>query len=349
MTELTKTILSSQKKPFETVVKNNLHFWLRNFSWQHEPNVTALITEKENLIRAIRAGLRYKSTYSMAVHLLFVSTDTMLQIGIRRPWVQLTQTALKNCPQHDEYTRGRLLLCQAKQMLLAERFVHVEKLLTEVAESARKNCDADLQWEVSYYHGISCVRTGKYDIANQCVDAVAELLKYCTLLNTDLCQGRIAMLGGEIAIATDNWDKAEFWLNIAVNHLKEEGATHATALALDMLGQCHLQKGDLKVALSLWDDAMELIPKGFDFQTRSKLIIKSAELHLQTGKIGIAEQRLQLLDFNRMRLSGSLDIHLEAVLLLSEIAQQKGEHEQAALIRENAQILQKELESQTTS
>lgn len=47
-----------------------------------------------------------------------------------------------------------------------------------------------------------------------------------------------------------------------------------------------------------------------------------------------------------MRLTGSLDIHLEAGLLLSEIAQKKGEHEQVALIRDNAHILQKELDKQ---
>ena len=104
MTELAKNQTLKQEATFETVVKNNLHFWLRHFPRQQNPNVENLITEKENLIKAIRAGLRYKSTYNMAVHLLFVSTDTMLQIDVRRPWIQLTQTALKHCPSQDEYT-----------------------------------------------------------------------------------------------------------------------------------------------------------------------------------------------------------------------------------------------------
>ena len=347
MTELANTKIPEQGFTFETVVKNNLHFWLRNFTWQQYPNVETLIIEKENLIKAIRAGLRYKSTYNMAVHLLFVSTDTMLQIDVRRPWVQLTQTALKHCPIEDEYTRGRLLLCQAKQMLLAGRHSDVEDLLTEAAESAKINCDVDLQWEVSYYHGVSCVRTGRYEIANRCVDAVADLLKWCTLLNPDMCQGRIAMLGGEIAIATHNWDKGEFWLNIAVDHLKKEGAKHPTALALGMLGECYVHKNNIAEAISVWEEAIQLIPKGFDFRTRSALIVKLAQQQLQEQNIDIAEQQLQLIDFNSLRLAGYVDTHLQAVLLLSEIAQRKGEHEQAALILENAKILQKEIESKT--
>ena len=49
MTELANTKIPEQGFTFETVVKNNLHFWLRNFTWQQYPNVETLIIEKENL------------------------------------------------------------------------------------------------------------------------------------------------------------------------------------------------------------------------------------------------------------------------------------------------------------
>lgn len=60
-----------------------------------------------------------------------------------------------------------------------------------------------------------------------------------------------------------------------------------------------MEKGDSTEALGLWDEAIELILKGFNFQTRSKSIGKSAQLHLQAENIDVAEHLLQLLDFNR--------------------------------------------------
>ncbi len=344
-----KTQSKSKKKvaPFETVVKNNLGYWLRRFPWDKMPDVAELSLEKENIIKAIEAGLRFKSTYNLATHFLFTATDMMLHVGSNHAWNNLIQLAVdKRLPESD-FVRGRLNLCKAKSMMQDEQYVPLKAMLEKMAELAESKQDIDLLWEIKFMRGLVECHFQNYDKATECVNDVSDLLMNFTLLNPDLCKGKIATLGGELGIAVQDWEKAAYFLHTSIHHLELSGSEYAQAIALELFGRYYEHQGELDEALLMWEKAVKLIPEGFSFEIRSELEINIARLYLAKGKHERAKQILEELDYSMMRNLGCLPLYLTAILLLSDIARIQGDHKQAELILETAELLKAEI-AQTT-
>ncbi len=332
--------------PFELVVKNNLGYWLRRFPWDKMPDVAELSVEKENIIKAIEAGLRFKSTYNLATHFLFIATDMMLHVGSNHAWNNLIQLAVdKRLPESD-FVRGRLNLCKAKSMMQDEQYVPLKVMLEKMTDLAESKQDIDLLWEIKFMQGLVECHFQNYDKATECVNDVSQLLNNFTLLNPDLCKGKIATLGGELGIAVQDWEKAAYFLHTSIHHLEKSGSEYAQAIALELFGRYYEHQNDLDHALEMWEKAVELIPNGFSFENRSDLQINIARLYLAKGDSQRAKKILEELDYGMMRILGCLPLHLKAISLLSEIVREQGDLKQSELILENAENLIAEIAHQ---
>lgn len=338
------SVVEVQNAPsFKTVVKNNLIFWMRRFDWESIPQVSDLNLEKENIFKAIQAGLRFKSTYSLAVHLLFMSTDTMLQVGSRRPWLLLIKKGLDLCPPESHFLKSRLFLCQAKQMLFDEKYEELELLLGQLLQEISVEQDVDLLWEVIYLRGLVACRLNNFDYGQEAIDEIAKILKTYTLLRPHLCKGKIAMLGGEIAIAQQDWKNANYCLGNSLHHFKKCQDSYFLAVTLDLYGQYYESQKSYNDALIAWQESFDLVPEGFSIELRSRLQTNIARVYLRLGELEKAQYNLENLNYGMMRMLGCQHIHLEAILLLSEVLRLRGATEQAQLMLESVDSLRDEL------
>lgn len=330
--------------PFETIVQNNLYYWLRNVSWSQAIDIPKLISERENIAKAIKKGVAQNKTFDLAVHLLCVSADVMMQIGGGRQWNLIAkQAANQSFAQKNDYTKGHLLLCQAKFLFTQERYEEALEHLCDSTPIAKVNQDVDLLWQIHYYEGLNCIRTAKLEQAEQSIQDIRDLLQHFTLLNAALCQGYLGLLGAELAIQKLDWDMVSYCLKDGIRHLTKSGAEHNLSKAYLLMGQYHFLQQSPKEALQAWLRALKLLPVGFDFANRSYLIVKCAALQLDAGAIKEAAQLLQQVDFSMLRLLEHHHIHLDAVLTYGRLVEAQGNTKQAQLIFDDAKVLQNEI------
>ncbi|MEM8856883.1 MAG: hypothetical protein AAGD96_01095 [Chloroflexota bacterium] len=331
---------------FEILIQNNLYFWLRHVSWNQQVNVVELIAERENIAKAIKKGIAHNKTFDLAVHLLCVSADVMMQIGGSRQWNSMAKLALSRClAQKDDYLKGRLLLCRAKYLYRQEMYTESIHILADSAPIVLTNQDADLLWQIFYYKGLNQLKIGNLDGAHQSADEIDRLLEKFTLLNPDLCKGSVGMLCSEISIHLPDWGRAKDSLKFSIHHLTKAGTEHHLFKAYFLLGEYYNRQEKFEDALQAWTRSLELLPEGFDFPTRSDLIVKTAQLQLGVGDIEQAEMLLQKIDFSMLRLLECNAIHLDAVLAYGRLAEAQGNFKQAELIFEDAKTLEAEIKS----
>lgn len=329
---------------FETLVQNNLHYWLRNVSWSQAINVAQLIAERENIAKAIKKGISQNKTFDLAVHLLCISADVMMQIGGGRQWNLLAGLALNHATvAKNDYIKGRLLICQAKYLFTQERYQEAIQRLDTATPIAKQNKDADLLWQIYYHKGLNNLRLDRLDIVDQCVQEIRELFQKFTLLNPSLCKGYLGLLCAELALQKLDWDQANYCLKIAIQYLTKSGAEHNLSKAYRLLGEYYILQQKPQEALQAWLQALELLPDGFDFVARSSLMVRCAGLQLDVGEVAGAETLIQKVDFSMLRLLEHEQIHLDAVLVYGRLAEAQGNIKQAELIFEDAKILSQEI------
>ncbi len=336
-----------EPNPFKIIVKNNLQYWIRRYPWEKMPDVAELAVEKENIIKAIQTGIRFKSVYYLAVHLLFISTDIMLHVGTHHQWARLIEQALERCPANGAHLRRRLQLCQAKHLFLDEEFEKLNIKLTEWAGWAEKDQDADLLWEFKYLLGMVRCELDNFAEAQECVDDIVLISESFTLLNPHLCKGKIATLGAKIAVSQQHLEQSTYLLDLALHHLQKCGADFYLAIALQLSGLFYEKQQKFDAALVSYRQAVELIPEGFSFELRSSLQASTARIYLIKKQVDLAQSMLEEMDFGMMRIWGCHHIHLEAVLLLSDVMRMKGANDQADLILESVETLRAELSEST--
>lgn len=306
------------QKIFADQIQRNIEYW-QGFIDTHRHQYADLQKERNNVIKAIQTGLRYKATFPSTINLLLNATDPILQIGERKRWAAVTESALiKAKAKLDERPLiARISLSKAKVLGESGRHDDALDLLKETVIVADSYQDVDLGWEAHYYAGINHLYLNRLSEAWASAQATLTLLNRHPISEIGRGLAHIYNLMGEIAIKRKEYVAATTYLTPAIDQARKIGDIYQLGWALNNFGSCQEKLGDLKSAVSYFRQALAHYTHLPSHLLKAKIQTNAGRCLRRLGHLSDSETILREIAYQGLR---EIAAHEELAYAITELA-----------------------------
>lgn len=313
------------EKLFEQSIQLNIAYWLDVFSKRPDKDYGELISELQNLLRAIHFGISTNSSYPKSTKLLARLQSFIEFSGTWHAWIPLVQKAIANNHQKDKEIECRLLNqlgalfwldCQIKSALDAHKraAITAKSIQNRFQLAAAHFGLCQDYWLLQDYE-----KASRY--AN---NANTEFTK---LGNESKPLGVIYNALGIVAHACLEYEAAEDHFKTAIDIHRKDGSFIELARSINNLAITLQELGKYKPALQFFSEAANLLSKTHNEMEKSKLEYSRASLHMKLGNLKRAKSAFNMVktqDFNpyaNSKLRSQINLNLGKIdkLLANEI------------------------------
>jgi tetratricopeptide (TPR) repeat protein len=292
------------KAAFSKKIVTNLAYWRKSAADCEDPALTELLTEKDNICRAIEFGLALPESWHQAIELALDMHYFIEHSGDSQPWLTLLQRGLKLCEEGETETRLRILnhcgqYHRERRDWEASLHAHQEQLcLAQEIGNSLEMANAQLGLGHLYW------RQRDYERAERCGQAALEGFQAAGTGDREM--GAVITLLGLVAYGLGRYEDAVTDHELASEHFRRTKFTVLLARSLVNLALAEEGAGALEAALASYLEARSLLQNSTYELEKTRLELSVGSLYFNDGRLDEAERAFERAYSPYLRRSGHL-------------------------------------------